>query len=44
MNVDGELGLESGNSADDHFILLKPGGGGSVEKSRVFNSGQQRRD
>ena len=32
MKVDGELGLESANSADDHFILLRPVEGGGAWK------------
>lgn len=42
MNVEGELGLESGNNVDDRFKLLRPGEG--VEKRRAFNSEQQTRE
>lgn len=34
MNVDRELGLESGNSADDHLILLRSGWGGGRGKEQ----------
>jgi hypothetical protein len=42
MDVDGELGLESGNNVDDRFTLSMPEGG--LEKKRALNSGQQRRE
>jgi hypothetical protein len=47
MNVDGEVGLESGNSADDHFIHLRPGeggGGGGGGGRLIVDSKEQRLD